>query len=690
MTTAEAYIDGSNTMYEAVIQSLRAGLNSIEKIRETQGGALIFLSGNRNKELSATYFPLKTNTHLFGQNDPNAAGIKNDFIKLLCEEHPYQSSNFTVQFSGKKTGGEYFVFNIPAEISLQYDDKSVAPAGDNSYSWNMFLKKTLDGGFDRKNYEQLLFKPGCSKIAIVPLPLLSTPVVLLALDYDVIKKRPESILQLIHTRTAAAISSFFYMQLTVALTGMSEKKVTSEDELVKLFVNKLSRLLIPSSYSINGRTQLYYQDWLQDEAEQSVYALPLLDGKYDIQFQLCSYPYIDFEKPEQGNYPFIHTAALYKAMAAQSSALVCRLFDLLYTQWKILQAAEEKAFQKISGTIDQIDLSIAEAELLKIRMQLEDLKNTGKPAPAVTAALCMSGRFIIDGDDIFLKIGNELLVTKETCRGKSKQIAGFRYLHFILQQSALNNNIFSISANDLQEQAGMINKDVTVPGKTEEDSTLPDTSPADDFLKNAETCANTVLMTLVGIKKQYDDNGKQQRFLTPGSNHDAVLLQGIMLQKNYRQLNLQQYHEPSLELNKISLDELLDYFNELEQRISADNSSKMQEALELADQNVLKAYFQPITGGMIKEKTPEPLPATVANDQQVKESFRAMLDKLKSLKEKAADEDNPEKVRAFDMLFDNLSSAGLILKERSEPVNPSEYKYNQHNEGVKIISWHFN
>lgn len=450
MTILDKYADGTDP-YGPVIESLRNFLRNTGLTDESSGGALIFFTKkeHRGNELMVKVFPFEKNSALFVEAKKSLSEQQRaDMLAIINREKKYNLFSHCDNFKNNNNSDLHFSTHVEKNNVIEYSDDGITLYNKPSQSWQEFYEDMMAGKVEKNTYEQLLFPSGCKEISYIPLPVLSTPFIFLVVDSSVVKGNRDDLLRLLYFRSRDTVSKYLYSRIIDGLSEYLEKYGASitEKDLIQQFVNELCNVLLPVSYSINdGEEQLYYTGWPLSSG--SVYELKLLaDGesraKYNVVFKLTSFSYADVENTKNTKWEMFHTFDIYKANVRQSSLLISKLFNLIHKYWVQIKTAEERAYRTVSVAIDNINIAALEWQVENIKHRFELIQEqVRKP----------KNQLKIEGDVVTLTVSDIPVINQQRYRGKA-QIAGFRYLQYILEKANKNKNQANVSAEELYEK----------------------------------------------------------------------------------------------------------------------------------------------------------------------------------------------------------------------------------------------
>ncbi len=677
MQFPKRYIDGLDTNFEEVIQSLRSFLCSIDTIRKSEGGALLFFTDKVNSELLVKVFPLRKNTEIFNQKFTGGEQTAMKFFEKLNSNQPYNEMWHSKNFFLNNAGDHHFEYDVPTENVINYDHENIKFSGRTT-TWNNFIKQAVEGQLDKSTYEQILFKSGCKKVAIIPLPILSTPGILLAIDYDCISGNRDRMLRLIYTRSRDAISKFLYYRLIDSLTLHLEEnnEVMEEAEFVQLFVDELCKILLPYSFNINHGSEInYYEGWPIKGFDPVVYELPLLKGRYIISFRLTSFSYIDLEHQETSSMPFIHTSEMFKANSKQSSRLVCRLFNLLHKNWELRKTAEVRAYNAVSASLSHLNLESLDNAVQQFKkvfdQTIDDLKQKSTFIPP--------NKLIVENDEVSLTINNQEIISKETCRGNKNQIDGFRILLFLLKNQSKTDATGGYTPQLIFESCGFKIKEIHETKSTNSKNLIKINEAKSDLTNTSVEILETIKSFTTTYSNQLQSNYWVKNKDFNNAFFISLVLMDIFINRKLKDFikNFSSFQNEITEQFKKLIELKSVYFsidkNEL------DNGLKQAKITTKDYENGVHRCLRSLTE----------LDPNDAKQRKVRVCIKSMITKLYTQSQNAQNENNSDKLTAINFLLENMIESGLINKDKKEPASQIKYEYNQQKASSYYISWQF-
>lgn len=678
------YADGKGTPFEAVIQSTRDFLGTIPDLRNCKGGLIIFFQKkNDDNSLDMQVFPFLKNVQLFSDSVSEEARLK--ILKRINQPKPYTEFWHCEHFKSNNHTPEHFTAKVPEESILNYSEF-------DKDDWETFASKVDTGEIDKNTYEQVLVKSGCKEVALIPLPVLSTPSILLALDRDTVIQNLQYLFRSLYFRSRDFISKYLYTRLLTSLSSYIKEtgvKINA-DNLLDEFIKQLCHVLLPISYQVDDGEEIpYYNKWPSGDCI-STYTLRLNDKK--VTFKLTSYCYVNFEQDSihaQEPYKLLHDNLIYKAAIEQSSILIQNIFDILHDYWSVLSEIEDlveaQIHERVSSVINNIHTEIGQ-------VLWKNVDEAIRKREKITSGIA-TNTFIVRYNEqtkpfgfITLKTNGVIYRNEKMSRGTASRsnnvLSGFLYIHEIIKRFSTVPNHPPIDAEQLFDEV--------ITPKSEDVLKTHESHKSESYAKNGfsttknaqqgydsvtvmrDESLNSILEALIAFNKQYDINS-------------TFNLKGEKLQEYYRTLTylfktvagLKRLPEAIIRnSNKISNEIrvqsslLLTHVNNAKAiNIDAWNSHyrNTDKSLHFTGINKAKSQLDKLNNARGRKQS------------AIRDCIKAAIKELNSLSKVG---ENEEFIRP---LLLNLERSGLIKVDSNEPANTFQYKYNQPKDSDAII-----
>lgn len=609
-------------------------------------------------------FPFKKNILILNESECDLTKSQRfDILKKINTPKPYKLFWHFNQFLKNNGTDEHYYSTVPTENRISYNTKLIKYHSIDSItkslrqketSWDVFYKELQKGLIEKNTYEQLLFETDCKKVSFIPIPVLSTPSIILVLNNKYLDTNKKALLKSLYFRSRDTVDSYLYARLLDSLIFHLEVSGErwNEEQLVEAFVKEICNIILPISYRINeDNVKEYYMNW-PSNGFKSEYILPLLDGRYRVIFNLTSFHYVDLDNIGNSEWAWIHSSKIYESNCNQSSLLLCKLFKLLHSNWKLTRSAEERAYAKIAQTISHIDIKGLKKNVENLEKDFEEIRKHKNELEITTPANCL----LIENEKIHLIIDGEDLIIPSDCTGVNQQ-SGFIYLNYILKRSRESDYKIRIKYDDLYNNVDVPKKENLNPDfLTEKNNTL----------KRLQADGNEIRETLVSFYDSHKDEiyhclnnnciSKNKSF-NESFYHNAKVLIEYNNNKVYKYINFKGDNTPLIELGKL-----------IKLYIRKDRLNTLSQIKEKDVNN----YFENIRSSKyIIEKDNY----GINQKNFIREGFKAMIKLLRNNQKKSTG----KKQEAFKRLLLNLEVAGLIKTDKDEPSSQITYKYNQRN-----------
>jgi hypothetical protein len=679
----ERYLDGKGTSYYApVIKSIRDLLHSIDELNKSEGGAIIFFEQlTMDGDLMMQVFPFKKNTCIFKDGGVNISlEAKEKLFSRINEPKPYNQFWHYNQFKTHNNSDEHCSTRVPKNNIVSYDkegiiikaeDPSSGEFADKKLSWTEFCEDVHHARIDKNTYEQILLESDCKGVSFVPIPVLSTPSILLVLNNKHLDNNKIGLFKSLYFRSRDTVDTYVYSRLLDSLGAQLKQngEVWEEDELMDAFIQEICKIMLPVSYQINDGPVINYYPYWPTKGFESTYVIPLLDGRCRVTFNLTSFHYVDLDNPgvDCTDWKWIHLSDIYKSNAEQSILLICKLFDMIHSNWELLQAVEKratkKAYDKILQTLGGLDIkglldTVANihGKIQEVYEQKEKLDDIG-PVNQLTA----------ENDRISLVIDGEHLISPGDIGDNVGQKSGFIYLQYVLQQATRNSNNFKTSPESLFES-------VRVPKKVKVDPNIAARKAEaqeilDENIKGLITAiANFYSKNKFNIDLCREKGGVSQ---IPKFNDGFYFTAKLLME--YNKNRLFKYVDQQFTN--------FDIYKELQELIKIYQKSDQAHFSEMLAVTDVSVYFD----GIKKAKPILAKDNTGGNiSGHVRECFRAAIKKLRKRKSSLSG----SALKAMEHFLANLEESGLINLAKDEPKSQVSYHYNQNNKKA-FINWQF-
>lgn len=194
----------------------------------------------------------------------------NEIFKIeRPNEKIFHKDHFKTKFDGSH--GEHFELDINSGSIINYNKEKIKIGNDSFSPLNSYfndldneIRKGSDINYDLINsFDQCYFSSGCSKLLIIPIPLLSTPVFLLVLDAtNIDSDKKVKLIREVYNLSKITVRHFILTNLIDGLKNQLTNElneIKNSYDLITRFKDELCKILLPIEWEI-GRV-LKKNDW---------------------------------------------------------------------------------------------------------------------------------------------------------------------------------------------------------------------------------------------------------------------------------------------------------------------------------------------------------------------------------------------------------------------------------------------
>ncbi len=415
------------------------------------------------------------------------------------------------------------------------------------------LKKTKSKYYPKysKQLDHLIFSSGMKEVYIIPVPILSSPSILVFFNAAAVKQElqygKKEIFPLIRDilwKVSDAVFFHLYNRLIVEFTEepnsfIKLESIETEEELFSAFIKSVSQILLPVKYSIDNKDFIQFFDWYGNEEKSSSFLHKVsidFSSKrvkqyeneriftHKVDFLLPNYKVpvrsesnvISFEmraaKTEQGEYLSVD----YFEQENKFRLTLQNLYRLIFSYWEAIRKSKDfianilqPSLQRVQEISDQINIGAFTNAVEKLNTNIDALTK-GQISRPNTFKEIQSDRSISEYEFIFM---NESSVF----RGKS-------FYHFYDMMTSDYKSIEDLETfNEYSEGKKKVN-DVNYESSKSQliewfDDLVSILKSTKEYLKNAYD------------KLTLNENVPSETFLDNLSHRDAILYYSVYLNK---------------------------------------------------------------------------------------------------------------------------------------------------------------
>ena len=336
MNTIDEYIYGKK-VYAELLSNLRNQFKHLfNDFNIDNEGGIIGVNSHveRNKQLYMQVFPLCIDTCLI--NIPEQ--FQEKIIKTINRSRPY---NVFFHYENihnwkKLTSLDHYIISFDKDKFIKsnsnyYDIKS-------KIKWGEISKLSEDSDTDVKMinlWDLLYFKQTPSDFLAIPLPILSTPTILVVIKNNIPEDIKNDFIREVYFRTRETVNLYVYNRLITNLTELinsTENIVNSKDHLDKLYISELSKVLLPVSYRFKGKQIKFTDVWPLSNGQEkinSTLTLDLMGSK--VVFALTSFHFPRSRRSKES--VWIHELGSFALSLPNTKSMLENIYALIKGQW---------------------------------------------------------------------------------------------------------------------------------------------------------------------------------------------------------------------------------------------------------------------------------------------------------------------------------------------------------------------
>lgn len=352
-----------NDEYAGIISDIRQQLNQIffeNNLDEPNG--LIAINDNEllGNNLTMRIYPL--NLKIVNENIP--ASFYNDFCELINHPRPYKSFlHYQNLWNLDKLSSDqhFYIFNDKDTKNTLFSESFFDASQRRTWSETIDSLKINPNNYELLNRCDLLyFKQNTTNFIAIPLPILSTPTILIVIANNFPKSILSNLIRSIIIRTKDSVYSYVYNRLINNLSqhiNNSKIKVDEEKELVIIFCQELNKVLLPVSYQLGKINWKYIEDWPHQGNGANLdldSAFQMCLNDYKVKFDTTSF---HFPVNAGGTTNWFHTTKFYHSNERQVRLMLENIYQLIFTQWQNLLAIKFQSQKSAMAAIMSRNMS---------------------------------------------------------------------------------------------------------------------------------------------------------------------------------------------------------------------------------------------------------------------------------------------------------------------------------------------
>jgi len=428
-------VNGTGSRYEIILNAIRENLQS-ENL--SLHGCIAFYNYDieNTGNMLMKVFPF--NPNIIQSNFPDELKIQVAALERINADRPYDKMHHLKIFRKHYSGMEHYNLHIPKKEIVKHNKNEV-----NGKGWLEFVK---DVNIEDNILDLLFYKSEDQHFHVIPLPLLSSPCMLLfqpACQHDFNE---------IYTKVKESIDFYLYNRLLIEISkDIKPGQINDKKELIRRFLREFSQVAIPIKYEFDGQDFKcfdWYGRWNTDNA--AIFELYFSDESAKIFMPtFCCHSGV-----------MIHTLPEYYVKLRQVKETIQNIFSLVYNYWQTINSKKLLVQSEISPLISELRESVAGMKAMK--MQVED-----KISEQTQKVETLSKLVVELGGDTSQPIENEFYFLEKSDAKKGKvwnirfkdvQIVtgeddiAYEYLQTIIANPNLEISVSAFGANGLGDE----------------------------------------------------------------------------------------------------------------------------------------------------------------------------------------------------------------------------------------------
>ncbi len=516
-TRLKQLISGTDTRYAVILHALRKNLQSEVK---TNDGCIAFYNFKINTgQMLMKVFPF--NEDVIKQYFPNDISTQVAVFERINADRPYEEMHHLMNFREKYKTTAHVSLSISATEILIHNQKYI-----NNKLWNEYV---ADTSISNNTFDNLLFQSELHDFHIIPLPVLSSPCILLILPAGTYINNQENIA----IKVRESVDFYLYNCLLHNINkDIKPGQIKTKKELIKRFIDEFSQVSLPIKYQYDNEEFKcfdWYGNWNIESCDIescATFELTLADELIKIFMPTF------FSHSKK----MLHLLPDYSIKEQQVKETIQNIFDLLYQYWLSVNSQKLIIQEQVIPLVGDVRSKLANLEclgdeikrthvfindLVNVLRELEPDKNIEYPYEFKSYHKIQNGKSVKYWK---LRYNNKTLVSE------GKEI-GYNYLQYIMRESAGK----SIQISVLRDQFRPNNHDDVINKSKELQSSSflgPSFSKDDD--NNFDRVKNDLSVYQKILHKDHDDSSTLSffEFKQLLELHSNVIHYGQLYKKN--------------------------------------------------------------------------------------------------------------------------------------------------------------
>jgi hypothetical protein len=427
-------VNGTGTRYEVILEAIR---DNLKFDITTTDGCIAFY--NYDSETSDTMlmkvFPFKP--EVINSYFPSDIKTRIAVLERINADRPYSEMHHLTNFRNKYKSKQHFNLSIKDKELLYHDNIKI-----NGKEWASFVSDTNIGN---NTFDNLLFSSGQRGFQIFPIPVLSSPCMLLIIPAGE-GGDPDSIA----AKMRETIDFYLYNRLISEITkDLKPGLIKDKNELITRFLKELSQVAIPVLYMFNGNTYKCF-DWYGEWKIESCVTVNLDLENEEVKLYMPTFCCF--------NGKMLHEIPHYHFKVKQVTETIQNIFRLVYSNWEAINNTRSQGRFVLKQIIEDSGLNMnllehVDFEINKVKAAIESAVNISEEnyasALKKVSSKTVSFKKLYDASD---EVGYQVTFNDEIIveynytnpkKGKQKKHFGYDAIEEIINNGNIKANEFS-------------------------------------------------------------------------------------------------------------------------------------------------------------------------------------------------------------------------------------------------------
>jgi len=347
-------VNGTGTRYAVILDAIRENLKT--EILTPYGCIAFYNYKIETGEMLMKVFPFKP--EVVSKNFPDSLEIRSAALERINADRPYEKMHHLKNFRRKFTTTSHISLSIPIEEILTHDKKKI-----NDTTWPDFVSNTK---IDNNVFDNLFFISGHQDFHIYPLPVLSSPCMLLIIPSGETMKSPDNVA----IKIRESIDFYLYNRLLNEVSkDLKPGQIADKKELIKRFLIELSQVAIPIKYLFDGNEYKCF-DWYGNWETDSCATLELNLAGEAVEIFMPTFCWHTGE--------MLHQLPHYRVKEKQVRETIQNIFQLVYGYWQTINSKKLLVQSEISPLITELRESVVHMKAMKTKVEERISEQTHK------------------------------------------------------------------------------------------------------------------------------------------------------------------------------------------------------------------------------------------------------------------------------------------------------------------------